>query len=163
MTKNVIFIALVIALAVTAVSATTSQDLFTISIAPWPADKSTIRSGATVGIEVTMVNNSQRTVVIRESNPLDEYVINIRDGNGNPAPLTEYGRKFKSGGTKMIVNRNIVITLKPHERGTDVIPISDLYDMSHAGKYTIQIDRAFPDELGKGTARSNPLSILVTP
>ncbi|MGD0095970.1 MAG: hypothetical protein ABSB60_05710 [Terracidiphilus sp.] len=37
--------------------------------------------------------------------------------------------------------------------------ISDLYDMSMRDEYTIQLEKKWPVELGKGTVKSNIITI----
>lgn len=40
--------------------------------------------------------------------------------------------------------------------------VTKFYDMSRPGKYTIQVSRAVPKELGGGTVKSNAITVTVT-
>ena len=48
---------------------------------------------------------------------------------------------------------------KPGESWHESLLISDLYDMSMRDEYTIQLEKKWPVELGKGTVKSNIITI----
>jgi hypothetical protein len=68
--------------------------------------------------------------------------------------------KEKSG--VRITGRNIMGSLKPHDTAQDTIEVSDFYDLSRTGEYSVQVQREFP-EVGKEPVKSNRLELAITP
>lgn len=55
-----------------------------------------------------------------------------------------------------------VFTLQPGETLPKDALISKFYDLSRPGKYTIQVSRTVPNELGAGTVKSLAITIRIT-
>ena len=79
------------------------------------------------------------------------------------APETSFKKQMNehcnNGGGLRITGRNIVVTLKPGESDSEEILLTEWYDMSAPGEYTVQVERTFP-EIGR--FRSNTVSIKVS-
>lgn len=124
----------------------------------------TWKTGAPVVVIVTMINNSKRTVHYSLTNPVFDYVMDVRDASGNSVSETEHFRQMKEGlkSGLRITGRNILVTLEPDQTQQDTIEISNLYDLGRPGDYSIEVKREFP-EVGKDPVRSNRLKITITP
>lgn len=57
--------------------------------------------------------------------------------------------------------RNILVVLKSGETQQDTIELSSVYELANSGKYTVQIKRDMPPELGSGVVESNLVKITV--
>jgi hypothetical protein len=44
-----------------------------------------------------------------------------------------------------------------------LLVLTKFYDLSGPGKYTIQVSRAVPKELGGGLIKSNAITVTITP
>jgi len=51
---------------------------------------------------------------------------------------------------------------RPNESTKENIALSDLYDLSHPGQYTIQVSRAVSDKPKDGVVKSNTITVTVT-
>jgi hypothetical protein len=127
-----------------------------------------IRVGSEARLEIVLKNTSIHEFSIATSNLKDRaeshYLIDVRDSKGRPVPDTEYAHtvwNLNSKPTTLFVFSEIVDTLKPGETMTDVAVITKLYDLTRPGKYTIRVSRKIWKELGKGTVKSNPITITV--
>jgi hypothetical protein len=99
-----------------------------------------VKSGAEIKIRLSLTNTSDREITIFDTSRDCDYQAEVFRSDGSPARGTEYKRGLKCEGT-LIVNRNVLITLKPHQSTEDNLTISDLYDMRSPGKFR-QICRA---------------------
>ncbi len=127
------------------------------------------KAGSPIFLLVTLANNSTRTVSI-PSFDRDYYRIDVRDEQGKTVPETDEVRKMReetSAPTNSIRDRKtskgLIGDLKPHTAANETIEVSSYYDMSHPGKYTIQLTRQLPEELGPGVVKSNRITVTVTP
>jgi hypothetical protein len=145
----------------TALAQDEAKLMFTISIAPsqnaTQAGKPVWNMGASVFVIVTMTNNSNRTLHLSLINPAFDYRMTVQDNTtGQPVSETEQYRKMKEAQKSQFQGaRLVVVTLKPHESCHDSIDVSYLYDLSHSGEYSIQVERDKPTELGSGGVLSN--------
>jgi hypothetical protein len=138
-------------------SATASHRGVLSLIATAPAK---IRAGSNVVIQVATTNDSNKIVSYHNTN-LCDYSIQVRTSAGTSAPETSSKRQLDcSGGQIKITGRNILVSLKPGESHTENIRVSEMYDMSAIGEYSIQVERTFP---GIGHFASNVVKIEVTP
>jgi hypothetical protein len=120
----------------------------------------TVKSGSKVAIQIVMTNVSGRVLMFNgESSAEELYEATVRDAHGNMAPDTEHGRKRRE---KMKENEGLIpnysghgFALKSGETGKYELVISDQYDMSQPGKYSVQVT-------GWG-AKSNTVPVTVTP
>jgi hypothetical protein len=132
---------------------------FTITIS---ADPPVVKAGHDGLIEVTVTNTSKRRLLIQERNPATDYEFDVRDERGNAVPETDLGRKLKEPPTIPMNSRNSGIYLRPNESTKETFALSDLYDLSHRGEYTIQVSRAVSNKPQDGVVKSNTITVTVT-
>ena len=140
-----------------AVSIAPSQDAARPGLPVWNV-------GARVFVIVTMTNNSDRTLHLSISDPVYDYRMTVQDdATGLPVSETERYRKMKESQQSHLQTTGfIVVTLKPHASCADTIELSQLYDLSRPGEYSIQVERDKPMELGKGGVQSNVINATIT-
>jgi hypothetical protein len=148
-----------------------AQPPFTITIAL--TDGGVEKTGSPVAVSVTLTNHSGVTLSASQWDYADDYTVDVRDAQGNSGPESEEVRKARaemdactnSGRAvcgKKILLHGVMGQFKPGESWQERLLIAKYYDMSRLGKYTIQLERKLPEELGKGTVKSNPITITVT-
>jgi len=127
-----------------------------------------IKAGSEARLEIVLKNTSNHEFSITKSNAEDRaeshYYIDVRDSKGRPVPDTEYAHtvsNLNSKPTTQFVFSEVVHTLNPGESLSDIAVITKLYDLSRPGEYTIIVSRKISRELGKGTVKSNPITITV--
>ena len=113
-------------------------------------------------VQITLTNTSNRRLLIQERNPATDYQIDVRDERGTAVPETELGRKLKEPPMIPMNSRNFGIYLRPNESTKENIALSDLYDLSHPGQYTIQVSRAVSNKPKDGVVKSNTITVTVT-
>lgn len=120
-----------------------------------------VKSRSEIKIHVSLTNTSAGVINMFDTSRYCDYQVEVIV-NGNPAKETEYKRALSCEGPT-ILNRNVLITLKPQESTEDNLTITDLYDMASPGNYVVRVMRKVPKDLGQGTATSNALTITVGP
>ncbi len=124
-----------------------------------------VKAGEDIHLQVTLTNTSHNEIKFAEA-PGDtppaeyQYLFQVRDSKGHPAQDTEYGHKFKEN-TRPRGSR-VTWTLQPGESMKDETVLTKLFDLSRPDKYVIEAFRRIPEHLGKGTVKSNTLTITVT-
>jgi len=120
-----------------------------------------VKSGARIMIEVTTTNQSDQTVTYHDTSRVCDYPITVLAGNGVAASKTAYKKQSTCGAGQFATNnKNILVTLKPGESKNERIEITELYDVSQPGEYSVSVQRTFS---GIGHFSSNSVSIVVTP
>ena len=141
---------------------------FAITISPLhdgDSSSDVIKAGEPLALTVTLVNNSHKAVSIPNMDLDLYYTIDVRDEHGNTAPETEEARKMREAASSPNYRRwrsGVMGKLKPHDKSTDKLLVTQYWDMSRPGKYTIQVERQLPEELGKGSVKSNTITVTVT-
>jgi len=127
------------------------------------AAQNSVMAGEPIKIAVTMKNISDHDIklVAMGSNSTAElnYEIIARDKNGEMLNETIYGKGLKGG----VAGSRKLFTLKPGAEITETSNINKLYDMSMPGEYVIQVEKELPASEGKGTVKSNTITVTVTP
>jgi hypothetical protein len=123
------------------------------------------KAGSPIFLLVTLTNNSTKTVSV-PSFDREYYTIDVRDEHGKSAPEKDEARQakeaMKAPNTRMI-RSGVTEELKPHETSRHTIDLSQYVDVSRPGKYTMQVTRQLPEELGPGMVKSNTITVIVTP
>jgi hypothetical protein len=103
-----------------------------------------------------MTNTSDKPIGLRALIQDYGYMVDVTVvDNGAAALDTERGRQWKKdGGTRQLTSGPIVL-LKPGKTRKGSLVISDLYDLTHPGKYSVQVRRA--------TVKSNTITVAVVP
>lgn len=110
-------------------------------------------------MDITLQNSSNRAIHVHLSLAETEYAFEVRDGQNRIPPETEYASKAKGRGH---FSNDQIFYLQPGESlPKNLLVLTKFYDMSRPGKYTVQVSRAVPKELGGGTVKSNTLTITV--
>jgi hypothetical protein len=120
--------------------------------------KNVVKSGSAVTVEVAVKNSLKEDLEFkyREGDPLT-CVLSVRDADGNAAPFTEQGRTLlELHATRR--GRLRAYTLFPGETQRRQCAFDELYDVSHPGKYSIQLQ-----QLDGRPADSNSLVLTVVP
>ncbi len=127
------------------------------------------KSGSPVFLLVTLKNNSTKTLSV-PSFDQTYYTIDVRDDRGNRVAEAEEARSrhvAADSPTNLLhgrtVGNGINGEVKPRATWKAAIEVSALWDMTRPGKYTIQVQRELPDEIGKGVVKSNTINVTVTP
>jgi hypothetical protein len=125
------------------------------------------KSGSPIFLIVNVTNNSTKTLYV-PSFDLDCYSISIWDESGKMVQKLDQTQKTREAkGTSANLGRrlNAGVTgeVKPGSVWKDVIEASAFGDMKKPGKYTIQLERRFPEEIGKGYTKSNAIIVTVIP
>jgi hypothetical protein len=90
------------------------------------------------------------------------YRVKVLDSNGKQVPESDYLRYLKTPeGRRDIDTDGPSVKIEPGSYCLDSKLISGYWDMTKPGKYTIQLERDFPPELGTGVAKSNVIEISV--
>jgi hypothetical protein len=120
--------------------------------------KNVVKSGSAVTVEVAVKNSLKEDLEFkyREDDPLT-CVISVRDADGNSVSFTEQGRKLlELHATRQ--GRLRAYTLFPGEIQRRECAVGELYDLSHPGKYSVQVQ-----QLDGRPADSNTLVLTVVP
>jgi len=136
-------------------------------------DGSVEKAGAPVAVSITVRNHSDKTLSASLWDYDYDYTMDVRDAQGNSAPDSEEVRKARaemdacrnSGNSlcgRKILLHGVVNQFKPGESWKERLLITKYYDMGRPGRYTIQLERKLPEELGKGTVKPNSIAVTVT-
>jgi len=120
-----------------------------------------VKGGAKIMIRVTTSNESDHPITYHNTSTYCDYSVKVLTSAGALAPETPFKKQMGdcSGGELRITGRNIVVTLKPGESNSEQIEITELYNMTASGEYSVQVERIFSDI---GHFRSNAVSVRVT-
>ncbi len=94
--------------------------------------------GAPIPLTVRLMNMGQKEVQLRQSTVYTMYDITVRDEDGTEMPKTRFGQKQAWGAAFP----KGFIRLTPGQEHSVSLPISRLFDMTLAGKYTIAVSKA---------------------
>jgi hypothetical protein len=138
----------------------TSQQPFNITVS---AEKSEVKSGDDVGINIVMTNLSQRDFSVFRSPGHGHaelfYTISVFDNEGKARPITTYGDGILNKGARSV--SRILTKIMPGEKLEEDTTISDLFDMKSAGTYKVIVKRRSPIDPNI-FIQSNEISITVT-
>ena len=147
---------LIILAVCTAGTVTSTTAPFTLILG---TEENVVKAGSEVKINITLRNSSNRAIHMNTGSSEIEYVIEVRDSQGTSAPKTDFGRKANE---RPHFSSDQIFTLQPGECLPKIsLDVTKLYDLSRPGKYTIQVNRLVPKELGSGQIRSNPITITI--
>ena len=124
------------------------------------------RAGSEISIEVIPENLSKHKIeaIEMDSTPLPtELQVDVRDTTGKPVEETALNKSLKRGEALQIRNSLRGLgepppTLQPGKSRSNEIRLDRLFDLSHPGKYTVQVRRR---EKTGVVAKSNIMAITV--
>lgn len=111
---------------------------------------------------VDLANHSHKIVSSMSIDYPPYYVIDVRDEEGSPVPETELMRELRDPNHRGF-GSGMLFQYKPGESWKEELMVTLYYEMSRPGKYTIQVERKLPKELGIGTVKSNIITITILP
>jgi hypothetical protein len=134
-------------------------------------DSTSTESRKSLIVNVTLTNTSAKDIGLEKSaTPEHEYIIDIVDQNGEDVPLKE--SQVSSGAGFDIESAIFMIKLAPQEALHEHIKISDIYDLTKPGTYSITLRRSvlspdanIPDDYlipAKDIVSSNIVKVNVT-
>lgn len=138
------------------------QQPFSITLA---TKHEVVKVGEDILLEITLTNTSQSEIRLAEA-PGDpppaefQYLIEVHDDKGEPAPDSEYGRRLKANPNPR--GSRVTRALAPGESLKDETTLTRVFNLSRPDKYIVQASRKIPDYLGKGVVKSNTITITVT-
>jgi hypothetical protein len=168
---------------------------FTISVS---AEDGTVKAGADVWIKIVVTNSSDQTIYVTDNNPAEcEYDAQVWDARTHTVTRDkDYGLQVKNWRNHAVVGfvrhgtsyrlpcmsvNDSKAMLKPgtgdYTSVTNWLQISDLYDMSGPGQYTVRLQRkvpkglhspepasqeAIPQEAGTDIIKSNTITVTIT-
>jgi hypothetical protein len=135
-----------------------AEEIFSLTIS---TPREAVKSGSDSQLLVKLTNDTNHEITLFSRNTYCDYTLEVRDSNGQSAPETEQKRKLDCTANP-VAGRLVIIKLKPGEHHEDLIFVNYLFDMSHPDKYTVQVAREIPKELGQGQVKSNTIGITVT-
>jgi len=148
---------LAVSLVCAAGSVKSSTQPFTLSL---ETEQNVVKARSEVKVNVTLRNSSNQAIDMSSGSEEIDYAIDVRDSQGGLAPDTDFARKLKR---RPYYSSEQVFSLKPGESlPKATLSITKFYDLSRPGKYTIQVSRAVPKELGGGTIKSNTITVTVS-
>jgi hypothetical protein len=116
--------------------------------------------GQAVMVRATVTNTSDGDVTYSNKSRDCDYSFKVTAPSGDPATETAQMKSLKCDGGGLVISaRNIVVTLKPGESDSEDIRLTDLFQFSQTGKYTVEVTRVFP-KLGR--CRSNTAIVTVS-
>jgi hypothetical protein len=142
---------------------------FTLAISPI---KGEIAAGSPVEVQVVTKNTSTHAVNFwweTSHHAVLAYSYHVSDESGNAPPDTALSRRYRYavegspnvGLGTLWMGSGVGISLKPGESHTDVVDVSDLYDLSTPGVYTILLERTASQ--GGARVKSNTITVEVAP
>lgn len=115
-----------------------------------------VRAGSEIVLRIETKDIADHALEIDNASTM--YSLEVRDGGGALAPMSEAGQRHQDHIGKGGSSR---IHLGPGEtKGTGSITLSDLYNLA-PGHYTVQLSRM--DEATKAMVQSNVITLTITP
>jgi hypothetical protein len=129
-----------------------SMTQFTLAIS---AADSTVKAGAKVVIQIALTNTSDKVMGERPDVRDQGFMVDVTVVGNGAAPDTEGGRQWKHDCGWREEMSGGILELNPGETRKRSLAISDLYDLTRPGQYTVQVHRY--------TVKSNTITVTVTP
>jgi hypothetical protein len=114
-----------------------------------------VKVGSKVAISVALTNTSLQQITLPAEYEDYGYLVDVSDSTGAAAQETDRGREWKMGQGMRQVTSGIAVPLAPGKTARCELVISDLYDLSYPGKYTIRVHR--------GPVTSNLIALTLVP
>jgi len=132
---------------------------FAITISP---ESGVVKAGSKVTVRATLVNKSTNNLLFSDENIAElDFKADVRDSQGNLAPLTEYGGSVMRNEAEPVIGSAGYSFVHPGEAKKSDVVITKLYNLSQPGKYTIQVQRI--DDAHNIVVKSNTITVTVTP
>jgi uncharacterized protein (DUF58 family) len=149
---------LILAAACVASPSRTATGPFSLTI---EAEENPVKVGSEVKVDITLRNSSNRAMSMSMGPAETDYAFEVRDSQNRIPAETELARQSK--GKAHFSNDQIFTLQRGDSLPKAVLIVTKFYDLSRPGKYTIQVSRQTPKELGSGTVKSNAITLTVSP
>jgi hypothetical protein len=96
-------------------------------------------------IEVTIKNISALRVRCTRRNWYFQYDLQVLDSEGNPVPLTDFGRQWFSAPGARPAGHSVSVSvtdLEPSEQFTDRLNLASAFQLRPGGTYTVKLRRS---------------------
>ncbi len=120
-----------------------------------------VPAGSDIKLTIKLTNDTNHDITLIDMDQYCDYTVEVRDSNGQSVPETEKKRKLNCTDNP-VAGKVITTKLKPGEHHEYLIFPDVLFDMIRPDKYTVQVSRKIPKELGQGQVKSNTIEIAVT-
>jgi hypothetical protein len=110
-------------------------------------NKGVISERDALTLDVSLTNTTQNAIYVVESNPLADYLIDIRDTQGQQASPTEEGKRLLMWARWL--PRRVSVLIKPGEEKRETFKLNQIYRMMAGTTYTIITKRSVALEDGK--------------
>jgi len=145
------------------------QSPFTLTISANPTNPvledmadQTVKAGSSVTLLIRKTNISDRQIIKwPTTGGLFGDSFEVRDSSGNLVKLRNSNKvgALAGGEGRLIGTKDMV--LQPGESKIDYAPISDWYDMSRPGTYTVQVSQHISNDPKSDLVKSNIITITV--
>jgi len=145
--------------------ATAAEPEFSLTIS---VTHDSFKAGEEVKLKILLTNLTEHQIGLESLPGVEfEYSFDVLDSQSRKAPLTRYGRALN--GTPDTGDERhdcgdcsgFSQELEPHEKITDEIAVSKIYDLTRAGKYTIQVSRPQGDS-SHTIVKSNTITVIIS-
>lgn len=128
------------------------------------ADKtvSVAKSGVTVRVRKTNITDQEIPKLGSDDGPFG-CIFDVRDSNGNPTPPHKPTSQNTQGGGPVPIIGTKDMVLQPGESTIDFAPVSEWFDLSKPGTYTIQVLQHVSSGPNSAVVKSNQITVTVTP
>lgn len=127
------------------------------------ATQSTFEIGSDIQVVALLTNNSDTPVTIPGLNPLWTFVIEVKNENGDTLPEREMLRSLRAPRTDQGGGASAGGSLvNPGKAAVVYIPLSQYYDFSKTGVYTVALKCRVP-KLSQEWLQASPVTIVVVP
>jgi len=121
----------------------------------------TVTLGSNISVTIQWTNTSDKALdssanILDATNVDPNFVFELLDAKGQALPRKVYNFPQTFGHAEFG-------TLKPGETINHTVNIERLYHINEPGKYTLQVSRHVPKELGGGVIKSNKIAITIAP
>jgi len=128
------------------------------------ADKvlSISRSGVTARIRKTNISDLEIQKLGPDPGPFG-CTFDVRDSNGNPPPPHPPNSHNLQGGGPIPLAGTKDMVLQPGQSATYIAPLSEWYDLSAPGTYTIQVSQHVSSDPSSTVVKSNKITVIIQP
>jgi hypothetical protein len=144
--------------------AAAAKQPFTLTL---QAPKQPLKAGQRLLLRVKVTNTSDRSTLVGQNKGLvgirSVYRVHVRDQRGRPVPPRPPARGPRGKGV-IIHSGSVYIrarNLKPGETFTDLVNVTDEYDLSQPGEYKIWVAELLGPRLSDGLVKSNVVTVTV--
>ncbi len=148
-----------------------SKPPFTLTISANPTNPAledaadqAVKSGSPVMLRIRKTNISDREIVKwpKTGGPFGDS-FEVRDSSGNLAELRKSNEVATKTGGEVRIRGTKDMVLQPGESKIDYAQVSDWYDMSQPGTYTIQVSAHITNDPKSDVVKSNIITVAVLP